>query len=53
MTADILRNECKDYSEMALKVLQKCPVIDFQTLVRIVEEAAEVEVRDQLSQYLF
>ena len=53
LTADILRNECKDYSEMALKVLQKCPVLDFDTLVRIVEESCELTVRDQLSEYLF
>jgi hypothetical protein len=53
LTADILRNECKDYSEMALKVLQKCPVLDYDTLVRIVEESSELKVRDQLAEYLF
>jgi hypothetical protein len=53
LTGDILRAGCKNYAEMALKILQKCPVLDFDNLVRIVEEASELEIREQLAEYLF
>jgi hypothetical protein len=38
---------------MALKIMQKCPVLDFETLVRIVEEVSQLKVREQLAEYLF